>query len=59
MNAYNDIQEPEPDDVVELAHEIWALSNLAPGEGITDAVDRIVPLLLQLKQSTLTHCASS
>ena len=59
MNAYNDIQEPEHDDVVELAHEIWALSNLVPGEGITDAVDRIVPLLLQLKQSTLPHCASS
>ena len=49
MNAYKDIQEPEPDDVVELAHEIWTLSTLAPGEGITDAVDRIVPLLLQLK----------
>jgi len=29
----------------ELAHEIWAVAQLAPGEGIVDGVDRIVALL--------------
>jgi hypothetical protein len=48
-DARNAIQEPEPDDAFALAHEIWAVSHLAPGEGILDAVDRITPLLSQWK----------
>ena len=48
-DAYNDIHEPEPDDASVLAHEIWAVSQLVPGEGILDAVDRIIPLLSQWK----------
>jgi hypothetical protein len=49
-DARNAIQEPESDDAFALAHEIWAVSQLAPGEGILDAVDRITPLLLQWSQ---------
>lgn len=49
-DARNAIQEPESDDAFALAHEIWAVSQLAPGEGILDAVDRITPLLLQWNQ---------
>jgi hypothetical protein len=29
----------------ELAHEIWAASQLFPNEGIEDAIERIVELL--------------
>ena len=50
-DAYNDIHEPEPDDASALAHEIWAVSQLAPEEGILDAVDRITPLLSQWKSN--------
>lgn len=50
-DARNAIQEPESDDAFALAHEIWAVSQLAPGEGILDAVDRITPLLLQWKSN--------
>lgn len=50
-DAYNDIHEPEPEDTFALAHEIWAVSNLAPGEGILDAVDRITQLLSQWKNN--------
>ena len=51
IDAYNDIHEPEAEDASALAHEIWAVSNLAPGEGILDAVDRITPLLSQWKSN--------
>lgn len=50
-DARNAIQEPESDDAFSLAHEIWAVSQLAPGEGILDAVDRITPLLLKWKSN--------
>ena len=50
-NVQNAIQEPESDDAFSLAHEIWAVSQLAPGEGILDAVDRITPILLQWKSN--------
>lgn len=49
-DARNAIQEPESDDAFALAHEIWAVSQLAPGEGILDAVNRITPLLSQWNQ---------
>ena len=43
--------EDESDDASALAHEIWAVSQLAPEEGILDAVDRIIPLLSQWKSN--------
>ena len=33
------------DDLLGLAHEIWATAQLLPGEGIEDGVERIVDLL--------------
>lgn len=39
-------EQPSVDpDIEGLAHELWAVSQLAPGEGITDGVDRILELL--------------
>lgn len=40
----------------ELAHEIWAVAQLAPGEGILDGVDRIVALLRREGYPAITHC---
>ena len=40
-----------------LAHEIWAVAQLAPGEGIVDGVDRIVSLLRREGYpAAITHC---
>ena len=39
-----------------LAHEIWAVAQLAPGEGIVDGVDRIVSLLRREGYPAITHC---
>lgn len=39
-----------------LAHEIWAVAQLAPGEGIVDGVDRIVSLLRREGYPAVTHC---
>ena len=39
-----------------LAHEIWAVAQLAPGEGIVDGVDRIVALLRKVPHPAITHC---
>ena len=33
------------DDLLDLAHEIWATAQLLPGEGIEDGVERIVDIL--------------
>jgi hypothetical protein len=33
------------DDLVGMAHEIWAVAQLGPGEGIVDGVDRIHTIL--------------
>ena len=40
----------------ELAHEIWAVAQLAPGEGIVDGVDRIVALLRKVPHPAIIHC---
>lgn len=39
-----------------LAHEIWVVAQLAPGEGILDGVDRIVALLRREGYPAITHC---
>ena len=39
-----------------LAHEIWAVAQLTPGEGILDGVDRIVALLRREGYPAITHC---
>lgn len=33
------------DDLVGIAHDIWAVAQLGPGEGIVDGVDRINTIL--------------
>lgn len=38
-------QTKTPDEIEGDAHELWALAQLAPGEGISDAVDRIIEFL--------------
>lgn len=40
----------------ELAHEIWAVAQLAPGEGIVGGVARIVGLLRREAHPAITHC---
>ena len=40
----------------ELAHEIWAVAQLAPGEGIVDGVARIAALLRKVPHPAITHC---
>ena len=46
-NLYAASQPAEPVKVPsdDLAHEIWAAAQTAPGEGIDDAVERIAALL--------------
>jgi predicted Zn-ribbon and HTH transcriptional regulator len=39
-----------------LAHEIWAVAQLAPGEGIVDGVARIASLLRREAHPAITHC---
>jgi hypothetical protein len=42
------LPDPEPTnegDLDGLAHEVWALAQLAPGEGIEDGVDRVIDAL--------------
>ena len=39
-----------------LAHEIWAVAQLATGEGIVDGVDHIVSLLRREGYPAVTHC---
>lgn len=38
-----------PENMEGDAHELWALAQLLPGEGITDGVDRIISFLSSLK----------
>lgn len=39
-----------------LSHEIWAVAQLAPGEGIADGVARIKTILRRAIHSAITHC---
>ena len=39
---YSSVQSSE---LLDLAHEIWVVAQLLPGEGIVDGVDRIVDVL--------------
>ena len=39
-----------------LAHEIWAVAQLAPGEGIVDGVARIAALLRKAAHPAIIHC---
>lgn len=39
-----------------LTHEIWAVAQLAPGEGIVDGVARIASLLRREAHPAITHC---
>ena len=39
-----------------LAHEIWAVAQLAPGESILDGVARIAALLRREAHLAITHC---
>ena len=45
---------PAAQDLEGLAHQIYSAAQLAPGEGVTDAVDRIVALLGAAAQEPLT-----
>lgn len=38
-----------PENMEGDAHELWALAQLLPGEGITDGVDRIISFLSSRK----------
>lgn len=40
----------------ELAHEIWAVAQLAPGEGIMDGAARVEALLRKSAHPAITHC---
>ena len=39
-----------------LAHEIWAVAQLAPGEGIVDGAARIAAVLRKAAHPAITHC---
>lgn len=45
LRAFLRSQEQLPQQAYDLAHVIWAAAQTAPGEGIVDAVERIVGLL--------------
>lgn len=41
--------------IEEVAHELWAAAQLAPGEGVEDAVLRIMDILVEMQQERVWH----
>ena len=44
------------EEINALSHEIWAVAQLAPGEGIADGAARIEAILRREIHSAITHC---